>query len=118
MNETFINSVKEKLLEQRKMILMSLAGHDSQMKDLIKPVATGDEADIASDVVDRTLLGSLGAQDAQLLKQIDSALDRIRLNKYGVCLSCGKEISEARLTALPYALMCINCATKEERRKR
>lgn len=118
MNEIFINNMKEKLLAQREAILASLSGHSNQMKDIVKPPVTGDEVDIASDTVDKTLLGSLSAQDAQLLKQIDNALERIRLDRYGVCLACGKEISEARLSALPYALMCINCATRDERRKR
>lgn len=118
MDSNFIAQTKEKLLNQRKTILASLAGQNNDIKDLVKPVASGDEADMAGDVMDRTLLGSLGAQDAQLLKQIDSALDRIRLNKYGICLGCGQEIPQARLEALPYALMCISCATREERKKR
>lgn len=118
MDEKFIADVKEKLLAQRATILASLADQTADMKSLVKPVESGDEADVASDAVDRTILDSLGAQDALLLKQIDSALERIRLNKYGFCLVCGKEISQPRLEALPYALMCINCASVEERKRR
>ena len=47
------------------------------MKDLVKPVEAGDEADVASDVVDRNLLDSLGAQDMQRIKSLDIALNRI-----------------------------------------
>lgn len=118
MDAKFIEQVKASLLEQRKTILNSLEGQNADLKSLIKPVASGDEVDVASDAVDRTMLASLGAQDSMLLKQIDSALDRIRLNKYGICVSCGKEIPQARLEALPYALMCVNCASREERKKR
>lgn len=117
MDTSFINEVKEKLLEQRKTILMSLENQDSDMKGLIKPVASGDEIDIASDAVDRTLLGSLGSQDLNLLKQIDNALNRIRQNRYGICVNCGKEISAARLTAIPYALTCIDCANAERKKR-
>lgn len=118
MDEKFIDSVKEKLLDQRQTLIESLAGHSSDMKDLVKPLESGDEADVASDVVDRNLLDSLGAQDMQRLKSIDNALERIRQDKYGICISCGKEIPEARLEALPYTLMCVNCASVEERRRR
>lgn len=118
MDEKFVAETKEKLLEQRAAILAALKAQNEDMKNLVKPVESGDEADVASDAVDRTLLDSLGAQDAQRLRLIDSALDRIRLNKYGICLSCGKEIPQARLIALPYALMCITCASAEERRNR
>ena len=71
-----------------------------------------------SSILSPVLADILGAQDAQLLRQIDGALERIRLNKYGICIGCGKEIPQARLEALPYALMCINCASAEERKRR
>lgn len=118
MDEQLTMDVKKKLLEQRERILASLDNQSVDMRNLVKPVESGDEADVASDAIDRTLLDSLGAQDAQLLKQIDGALERIRLNKYGICLGCGKEIPQARLEALPYALLCITCASAEERRRR
>ena len=91
MDEKFVAETKEKLLTQRAAILAALEAQNADMKNLVKPVESGDEADVASDAVDRTLLDSLGAQDAQRLRLIDSALDRIRLNKYGICLRCGKE---------------------------
>ena len=96
MDDKFIADVKEQLTAQRATILASLAGQSADMKNLVKPVESGDEADVASDAVDRTILDSLGAQDAQLLRQIDGALERIRLNEYGICIGCGKEIPQAR----------------------
>lgn len=118
MDEKFIASIKEKLLEQRATILSALESQTSDLKNLVKPIESGDEVDIASDAVDRTLLDSLSAQDANRLKQIDNALERIRNGKYGICLGCGKEIPQARLEAIPYAFMCVNCASAAERRNR
>ncbi len=118
MDEKFVADVKMKLTEQRESILKSLASQSDEMKNLIKPIESGDEADVASDVIDRTLLDSLGAQDAQRLQQIDAALERIRTGKYGVCLGCNKEIPQARLEALPYAFLCVSCASAAERRNR
>jgi len=118
MDKKFIDEVKKNLLEQRATILASLEGQSDDMKKLVKSVEAGDVVDIASDAVDRTMLDSLGAQDYTRLQQIDSALDRIRQGKYGLCLKCGKEIPQARLKALPYAVMCIDCTAAEERRNR
>ena len=118
MDEKFVAEIKEKLLEQRKTILTALEGQTADMRNLVKPIESGDEADVASDVIDRTLLDSLGAQDQQRLKMIDSALERIRLGKYGVCLMCGKEIPKSRWEAVPYAFLCVNCASAEERKNR
>ena len=118
MDQKFIENVKKNLLTQRKTILESLAGQSDDMKKLVKSAEAGDVIDVASDAIDRTLLDSLGSQDAQRLQLIDSALDRIQLGKYGLCIKCGKEIPQQRLKALPYALMCVNCASAEERRNR
>ncbi|MCQ2576450.1 MAG: TraR/DksA C4-type zinc finger protein [Treponema sp.] len=118
MEQAFIDEIKGKLLEQRKDIVAALNVQNDDMKNLVKPVETGDEADVASDVIDRALLNALSAQDTQRLQLIDAALDRINQGKFGVCLQCGKEISHERLNALPWAFLCINCANKAERRNR
>ena len=86
MDEKFVAEVKIKLQEQRESILKSLADQTDEMKSLIKPIESGDEADVASDVIDRTMLDALGAQDSLRLQQIDAALERIRNGKYGICL--------------------------------
>ena len=106
------------LILQKKTLLDSLADQSEDMKNLVKTVDSGDEADVAADVIDRQLLTSIGTQDAIRLQQIENALDRINQDKYGRCIKCGKEIPEERLEVLPYALMCIQCASAEERKNR
>ena len=118
MDKTFLENMKAKLLEQKKTLLDSLADQSEDMKNLVKTVESGDEADVAADVIDRQLLTSIGTQDAIRLQQIENALDRINQDKYGRCIKCGKEIPEERLEVLPYALMCIQCASAEERTNR
>ena len=118
MDENFIAKAKESLLAQRATILSALEAQSSDLKNLVKPIESGDEVDIASDAVDRTLLNSLSTQDSNRLKLIDNALERIRTGKYGICLGCGKQIPEARLEAIPYAFMCVSCASTAERRNR
>lgn len=118
MEQSFLDEMQQNLTEQRKTILESLASQSEDMKGLIKTVESGDEADVAADVIDRNLLTAIGTQDSKRLQQIDNALDRIRQGKYGRCVRCGNEIPEERLRVLPYALMCISCASQEERRNR
>lgn len=118
MEQAFLDNMKTKLLEQKNTILESLAGQSEDMKDLVKTVESGDEADVAADVIDRTLLTALSTQDANRLQLIENALDRINQNRYGRCLKCGKEIPRERLEVIPYALMCITCASAEERKNR
>lgn len=115
MKQEFIDQMKKKLLAQREQILESLASQSDDFKKLVSTVESGDVVDIASDAIDRTMLDSLGAQDAERLQQIDNALARILQGTYGLCLKCGKEIPKARLEVLPYAFLCINCKTQEER---
>ena len=118
MNKEFLKKMKKYLLEQRKTLLASLADQSEDMSSLVKTVESGDEADVAADVIDRTLLTALGEQDANRLQQIDNALDRINQGTYGRCVKCGKEIPQERLEVLPYALMCVTCASAQERKNR
>ena len=114
MDTNFIESIQEKLKTERSEIIRSLSAQSDDMKNLIKPQESGDEVDVASDAIDRNLLDSLGAKDAERLNMIDSALERIRLGRYGICISCGKEIPKERLEVLPYTVMCVNCASAAE----
>jgi DnaK suppressor protein len=43
------------------------------------------------------------------LKNIDSALEKIRKGKYGKCEKCQKEIEKERLKASPEARLCSKC---------
>ncbi len=49
------------------------------------------------------------------IAHIDAALARVDAGEYGVCRDCGQEIDPRRLEALPYALLCTECAAHEER---
>jgi RNA polymerase-binding transcription factor len=51
---------------------------------------------------------------AQLL-QVESALAAVRDGSYGACRSCGGPIATARLEAIPWAQLCIDCAAKSKR---
>lgn len=44
------------------------------------------------------------------LLHVQQAIQRIEAGSYGICAKCGKAISPARLQAIPYSTLCINCA--------
>lgn len=46
------------------------------------------------------------------LKEIKEALDKIKKGQYGLCQTCQKIISLARLEALPEAKLCLDCVKK------
>jgi RNA polymerase-binding protein DksA len=56
------------------------------------------------------LVMALEAEGKEELALIDKALQRIEEGSYGQCQRCGEEIDEARLQAVPYAALCIDCA--------
>lgn len=115
MKKEFIEKMKNKLTQERNDILASLEKKNEDFKGLVKPVETGDECDIASDAIDRTMLDALGQQDKDRLDMINNALSKIAQGTYGVCIDCGKDIPMARLEALPWTGLCVDCKTKAER---
>jgi RNA polymerase-binding protein DksA len=117
-DQGFIEKMEESLSEQKAQIISTLVASNEDFREIVEGMDPKDMADIASDDIDRKMIEVLGSQELKRLKSIDSALTRIKQGKYGVCVKCGKFIPAARLEALPYALMCIECKTEEERRNR
>ncbi len=58
---------------------------------------------------------SLGNNIRDLLEKVEAALKRMNAGTYGECERCGRPIDKARLKALPYAVLCIDCKKAEER---
>jgi DnaK suppressor protein len=50
-------------------------------------------------------------QYEQEIARIDAALKRIDRGEYGACVSCGEDISAARLLVDPTNATCIDCAS-------
>jgi DnaK suppressor protein len=56
---------------------------------------------------------SIERNTIDLLHKVERAIERIDDGTYGVCESCGSQIPIARLEVLPYATMCVTCASKK-----
>jgi sigma-B regulation protein RsbU (phosphoserine phosphatase) len=52
----------------------------------------------------------------RLLKDVDSALERMNGDSYGLCQVCHEAIEEERLTADPLAQNCLGCLTQDQQR--
>jgi DnaK suppressor protein len=118
MDENFLKKMKASLLKLKGDILRNLASESEDFRTIIEDMDPKDLADIAADDIDRKTLEALGSQEVKRLQLIESALARVENRKYGVCARCSKKIPRERLEAIPYALLCIDCKSSEERRTR
>ncbi|MFP6814108.1 MAG: TraR/DksA family transcriptional regulator [Pseudomonadales bacterium] len=72
-------------------------------------------SDFAEQAVELENGETLVALDREMsleLKQIEHALKRIEAGRYLDCENCREPIGERRLEALPYASLCISCASE------
>jgi|SRR4051794_32433924 DnaK suppressor protein len=69
-------------------------------------------ADSGQVTAERGEVQALAGTLRDTLADIDVALAKIEHGAYGACESCGGEIAEARLEAMPMARLCISCASK------
>jgi RNA polymerase-binding protein DksA len=118
MEQNFVERINKSLTELKTEIISKLILSNKDFKEIVEGMDPKDLADSASDDIDRKMIEAIGSQELKRLKLIDSALTRIQQGKYGLCMKCGKRIPQDRLEAIPYALMCIDCKTAEERRNR
>jgi len=117
-DQDFIGKMETSLSALKAEIVDNLIASSEDFKEIMEGMDPKDLADIASDDIDRRMIEAIGSQELKRLKLIDSALTRIKQGKYGHCIKCGKRIPQDRLIAIPYALMCIECKSEDERRNR
>lgn len=72
-------------------------------------------ADAGTDNFDREFALSLVSNEQEALYEIEEALKRLDQNTYGICGNCEKQIVKARLEAVPFARLCVNCQSGIER---
>jgi DnaK suppressor protein len=111
----FIRETERRLLTRRKALAAALAGDQRLLKSL-HDTSVGDEIDAAIASQQAELQSQMAEVESRELVQIDRALEKIRSGQYGRCETCERPIAPLRLKYLPYAMDCIACARKEERR--
>ena len=123
MNKTEVKSYKERLL----LLRARLRGDVNAMADTAlkknNSQANGSQssmpihmADLGSDNFEQEFTISLMQTEEGTLSAIESALERVEEGIYGLCEDCGVSIPKTRLNAIPYAALCVKCASAQERR--
>jgi RNA polymerase-binding protein DksA len=125
MNKPQKIKLKKTLLNIREEIISKVKHIEKESLNKSQRDASGDlsgytfhMADVASDNFEREMSLGLAANERELLKQIDDALSRLKEKNFGKCQRCEKDISFKRLSAVPYAQLCIACKEQEEKKRR
>jgi RNA polymerase-binding transcription factor DksA len=71
-------------------------------------------ADIGSDSFLREMGLGVMSDEGHRIQLIREAIERLNGRGFGVCLDCSEHIQEARLEAIPYAKLCVQCKTRRE----
>ncbi len=107
-----IFTLEERLLARRKEILDLANVHESEWDDLRSREQEIEEA--AQKEALSQELAQLEGRERREIEAIDEALRRISLGDYGICESCGRDISLKRLEAIPFTRLCAPCAKSQE----
>jgi DnaK suppressor protein len=75
-----------------------------------------DIGETASQMEQSELHSQLAALESRELRAIEAAIGKLRTGTFGSCERCQKPIPIARLQALPFTSVCIECQRKREAR--
>jgi DnaK suppressor protein len=70
--------------------------------------------DLVSASVEKEKAFEYGEAGVNALREIATALEKLKEGTYGKCERCGKPIGVKRLEAMPSARLCVACKIKEE----
>lgn len=111
MKELDLDQLEERLEEKRAVLLSRVRiKSENDSSDVINP----DRSDRAQDYFLQERHEGLRIRLDEDLRQVEDALQRLNDGSYGKCARCDEQISAARLDALPYAELCIQCQKLEE----
>ena len=77
-----------------------------------------DPTDRAALESDRNFLLRIRDRERKLISKIKEALLRLDEDTYGICESCGEDISFERLEARPVTTLCVDCKKRQEANER
>ena len=72
------------------------------------------QAEQATVLLEKEIDESIEGSVDHVVREIDDALTRIDAGTYGLCAVCGAPIPEARLDAVPYAILCVDDKRRKE----
>jgi RNA polymerase-binding transcription factor DksA len=116
----FIQKQRQRLLDLRDELVDAMSG---MTRDTIRNAPEGSEAsgsgqhqgDAGSDAYDRDFALSVLAKEQDALYEIEQALRRIQAGAYGICEISSRKIPQARLEAIPFARLTVECQAQWEK---
>jgi len=121
MTDIEISQHRARLLEEQERLVNAVDFLERENPGTISDelgdiVTSGDDnlGDTATATFDRELDQGLEEGAQQTLDAIKDALRKIEDGTYGTCEVCGKPIGEDRLTAIPWARLCIDDQRKAD----
>jgi DnaK suppressor protein len=118
MNKRVLTAIEKKLTEKRDQILHLINKEEGgEIAEVESENVIGDIVDTANVALEQQILSKLDENELKKLHEVTEALKRIEEGVYGKCVSCGKDIEEKRLVAIPEAKKCIACKALEEKRR-
>ncbi len=111
MRSSELNKYRD-LLEKKKEELQAAAPARTPATE--PGAKSGDWIDQSSQESDLHVRLALKQTDHKLLRAIEEAIHRIDQGTYGICLDCENEIAPARLEAVPWTRVCIDCKAKQQ----
>lgn len=115
--EGMLADLRVALGEQRDNLRKEIAdqGGDPDSDDAAIDVERG-FADSAHSTAERARVIAVMKALRSNLRWVERALKKMDLGTYGTCERCGNPIPIERLEALPWAILCVDCARKGEGR--
>lgn len=107
-----IAKLDKTLREKRDRLRQTIGGMTRQGQ---QDAYLGDMADRAVSTANLEVRATLTAAGNNELAMINDAIKRIQDGTYGICGGCGRPIPTARLEALPFASLCVNCQREVEK---
>ncbi len=115
MKQAEIERLRQRLEQQRSEVQKFLKGLEQESRSLDADSGK-DSADVCITSMSKESLFERSSQRRTTLRLIEAALRRIADGSFGVCVTCGANIQDRRLEALPWTQFCLRCqeAIEEE----
>lgn len=108
MRESELKFFKNLLSERREQILQNIENSAREMETL-SDQNLSDDLDYASASTESLVGSSISLKQQKELREIEAALEKIRLKTFGICEMCEESIGIQRLKVKPHAKYCIVC---------
>ncbi len=116
MTDDDLRALREELQRRRRSLLDTVRRAAAELDALRAAERDPEFEEGAQSEHEQFTLARLSENQRRELAMIDAAIARIDEGEYGACIDCGLDIDPRRLAALPYALLCTECAQGRERR--